>query len=415
MQNKIRSLIYNNKKVIENYFFMTVLQLLNSLFYLLIYPFLIRKLGVDSYGLYVFAMSIVTYFIFFVGYGFDLLAVKSIAQNVESKSEIQHTLSCVFTAKIYLEIISIIIFCFLILIFPIFRDNWIIFFLCFLQTFSGIFFPQWYFQGVQKMRTVTGIQLFFKLFSLPFIFLLINNETDLWIFVLISTIVSLSGAITAAIIVRFNEKLIIKLVNSSDVLQWYRNGLPFFLSNISGILKEQSVAVMIGVFFGMREVAIYDLANKIIMVPRTLLISVNGALFPKLITNIQNTLIKKVVQVEYIIGILVVIFITIFGKFIVSLMGGIDMAASYPIAVILSFTVLVWLVVGAYVNFVFIPLNKNFYVTKNQIIALVSFFTYTVIGFLFSNSIMVLVVAITLSGITEILFCKYIITKNRFL
>ena len=40
--NSLKIKIINNKKVIENYFFMTVLQILNSLFYLIIYPFLIR-------------------------------------------------------------------------------------------------------------------------------------------------------------------------------------------------------------------------------------------------------------------------------------------------------------------------------------------------------------------------------------
>ena len=41
----------NNGKVVENYFFMTALQIISSAFGVLIYPYLIRVLGAESYGL----------------------------------------------------------------------------------------------------------------------------------------------------------------------------------------------------------------------------------------------------------------------------------------------------------------------------------------------------------------------------
>ena len=75
MISKIKVLFNNNKIVIENYFFMTFLQVLNSLFYLIIYPYLIRTLGVENYGLYVFATSISMYFVTFVAFGFEMPAM----------------------------------------------------------------------------------------------------------------------------------------------------------------------------------------------------------------------------------------------------------------------------------------------------------------------------------------------------
>lgn len=113
--NKIRLIISKlryNKLIIENYFFMTVLQLLNSLFYIIIYPFVIRKLGAENYGTYVFSLSIITYFIVFISFGFDLPSLNKIAKdskNLELKST---TVSDVFTSKLYLFIASSIIFFF---------------------------------------------------------------------------------------------------------------------------------------------------------------------------------------------------------------------------------------------------------------------------------------------------------------
>jgi len=412
---KLVSLLKNNKKVVENYFFMTVLQVLNSLFYLLIYPFLIRTLGPESYGLYIFAMSIVTYFIIFVSFGFEMPAVKIIAQNADNYTIKSQTLSGVLSAKIYLEIVAALFFGIIILAIPSLRSNWLVFSICFIQTISNIFFPQWYFQGVQRMRVVTFIQLFFKVLSLPLIFLFISKPSDIWIFVLISSLTSLFGAITSILIIKFQDNLTFRLMSFSEIKSYFKEAFPFFLSSSTGVIKEQSIIVIIGAFLGMKDVALYDLANKIIMVPRTLLVSVNGALFPKVVANIQTHIIKKIIRYETILGMIVSILILIFGKWVVIFMGGNTMIQSYPLAVILSITVLVWLVVGSYVNFIFIPQNKNYFVSKNQIIAMLSFFVFCIIGLMYDKNVYVLVISIALSGLTEIAYCKYLINKHKLL
>jgi len=190
---------------------------------------------------------------------------------------------------------------------------------------------------------------------------------------------------------------------------------PFFYSSIAGSIKEYSIPIIIGSFFGMREVAIYDLANKIIIIPRTLFMSVNAAIFPKLIVNIRNTVVKKIILIEALVSSLVVVFIIIFGKLIVKVMGGSEMLNSYYLAIFLSITVISWLVVGAFINFVFIPNNRNYFITANQIIAMLSFFILCIGGLLLFPNILVFGVAMALSGLIEIGYCIYVSKKNSLL
>jgi PST family polysaccharide transporter len=413
--NKTMNLISNNKKVIENYFFMTVLQILNSMFYFLIYPFLIRTLGAESYGLYVYALSIVTYFISFVGFGFDMPGVKAIAENSGNTKSISNIISCIFTAKIYLEIISFVIFSVVIFSIPYLRNKSLLFYILFFQTFTNIFFPQWYFQGVQRMRVVTIIQLSLKLISLPFIFLLIKSSKDINVFAIITTFSSIGGGIVAAIVLKYEEGIIISWVSINDLKIWFKDSLPFFLSSSTGVIKEQSVTVIIGAFFGMHDVAIYDLANKIIMVPRVFLFSVNGAIFPKVIANMKIEITRKIIKYETLIGITIIMLILVFGKWIVLILGGSDMLASYPISVTLSLTILSWIVVGAYIAFIFVPNSKYFYVAKNQFVALISFVIFCTLGMFIYQNILVLAIAMSLSGLTEIIYCRYVIFKEKLL
>ncbi|MBP7105510.1 MAG: oligosaccharide flippase family protein, partial [Fermentimonas sp.] len=113
---------------------MTVLQIINSLFYVLIYPYLIRTLGAESYGLYIYALSIVTYFIFIINFGFDLPATKVVAQEKDNTTAISNVLSCIFTAKIYLLFVSVLIFSILLITIPFLKEHYLLFVIVFGQT-----------------------------------------------------------------------------------------------------------------------------------------------------------------------------------------------------------------------------------------------------------------------------------------
>lgn len=413
--NKLKNIIYSNKKIVENYFFITILKVLNSFFYLIIYPFIIRKLGAEGYGTYIYAISIVAFFMSFITFGFDLHGAKLIAQNFNDKISKANTLSCIFTAKSYLQVLAFIVFTTLILSITALRNNWIILLICFTQTSNNIFFPQWYFQGVQRMKIVTFIQIGVKVLMLPFIFAFIQNPGDLWIFALINATGNILGALIAALIIKCKDNLTIHLVPLKDLVVWYKDAFPFFLNSFIGALKEQLIVIIIGAFLGMEEVAVYDLGYKIMSIPRLILLSINDALFPHIINNFNKKIIRKIITVETIIGILVVLLVLLFGKSIVIFLGGVAMLQAYPIAVILSFLVLTWLVVGAYIHFVFIPQNRYYFVTKKQIVSLFSFLVYCSMGLLFQQSVFVLAISISLSGLTEIVYCEYLIKTRNLL
>ena len=293
---KLRVIWNNNTKVVENYAFMTILQVLNICFYLLIYPFLIRVLGAESYGMYAYALAVVTLFITFVSFGFDLPAAKKIAENAENKEVMSRVLSEVTTTKIFLEIISLIIFAALFMVSGKMRNNALLFIIVFAQTITNIVFPQWYFQGVQRMRVVTYIQVAFKVCSLVFIFWFLHSPEDNWIYALIVTISSVAGGVVALLIIMFKDGLQISFVPFSHVLNSIRDAVPFFLSNVTGVIKEQGVILLIGQFLGMNEVAVYDLANKIIIIPRTIFSKLNDALYPKMMAQPSQTRRRKILK-----------------------------------------------------------------------------------------------------------------------
>ena len=262
MSKKLRDIWRTNTKVVENYVYMTALQVLNGCFYILIYPFLIRVLGAESYGLYAYAMAVVALFITFISLGFDLPSAKRIAEHAEDNAVKAQVLSEVTTAKIILELIALGVYAVLLFAAPKMQANKLLFAIVFAQTLPNILFPQWYFQGIQRMRVVTYIQVAFKIATLPFIFRLLHGPDDLWIYALIVNVSTVLGGILAWLLIRFKDGLRVRLVSLPVVWKATREALPFFLSNATSVLKEQGIVLLIGQFLGMSDVAIYDLANN---------------------------------------------------------------------------------------------------------------------------------------------------------
>lgn len=412
MWAKIRNIWQNNSKVAENYVFMTILQVLNVCFYILIYPFVIRVLGAESYGLYAYAAALVMLFITFVSFGFDLPAAKRIAEHASDTGVKEQVLSEVTTAKILLEGIALVVFAVLFPVSAKMQASPVLFSIVFVQTLSNIFFPQWYFQGIQRMRVVTYIQVCFRLLSLPFIFWLLRAPEDLWIFALILTLCSVLGSLVAWWIIRYREGLHVRLVPLSDAWRSTREALPFFLSNATSALKEQGIVLLIGMFLGMTDVAIYDLANKIIIIPRTILSKLNDAIFPQMMAQPSASGRRKVLLGEVAIGLVSIVLVAAFGYWAVLVLGGKAMLASYPVSIILSVTILTWLVVGAMIYFYIIPSGQTYYITLNQVIAMVSTFAFAGVSLYFTHSVYLLAASLAIAGLIEIVFCSIVIRRK---
>jgi len=412
---RIKSIFKNNEKVVENYFFMTALQVINTMFGILIYPYLIRTLGAQSYGLFIFAVSVSNYFIIAIEFGFHMPALKIVAENKTDTRVKNNVVSAIFTAKFFIAIAVSALFVIFAFLFSRINTNLALFSVVFSQIIASVIYPSWYFQGIQKMKIPTYIQLTIRVLSLPFLFLFIHTGDDILIY---ATIFSASNIVNALLCVLYlykYEYIKYQFVKFSAIKQYFNDAKPFFWSSSTGVIKEESVNILIGSLFGMSELAFYNLAEKIVKIPRLLTMNINDAIFPKFISENKKNNVSKIIKFEMWIGIAIIALIIIFGKWAVLLLGGNEMQSAYPMAVILSITILVWLIVGSYISFVFIPAKKYYFVTKNQFVALLSFLLFFTIGILITKSIYVIIISITLSGVFEVLYCKYLIKKHKML
>jgi len=225
--------------VASNYFHMTFLSILNSFFYFITYPFVIMKVGMEAYGLYVFLNGIVAFFSILISFGFDIPAAGYISKNPSNKKEHSKLISTILLARIILLIISILMFCFLLTVSDLFLKNFTLFLSCFLTAFSIVFLPTYYFHGMQKMIFLTCIQLFFKFISLPFILFFVDNSgISTYAFIISST--NLAISLVSILFIQYYFSLNINLRHISAAINLMKkNG--FFLPPLQSIISNKRV------------------------------------------------------------------------------------------------------------------------------------------------------------------------------
>ena len=394
---------------------MTFLQGANVFIGLFLYPYLIRTLGLSAYGTFIFAASCINFFVLFISFGFTFPALKKISLHADDTKIKNETVSSVFTAKFYLFILSAIILSVLIFVIPFFRENILLYVVIFSFTICDVLFPTWYFQGIQKMKLVTYIQLGSKLLTIPFIFIFIKSPENLLLYAVIFSSSSILGAVSSLFYLRMKENIRLYFVPIRSMKSLFEDAMPFFWTSVGSTVKREGITLIIGLFFGMKDVALYDLANKIVSVPRLITLNINDAIFPRVIKNINAAQIKKIIRYEVLIGLAIILLIVLFGHWAVLFLGDEGMMDSYFIAIVLSTTILTSLVIACYINYIFVPQNKYYFVTKSQILSSVSFFVLSGIGLLVSENILSIILAYALAGVVEIFYCKYLINKHRLL
>lgn len=390
---------------------MSALNIVSALVGFLIYPYVIRVLGAEQYGLYAFLLAIAMYFQDLIDFGFDSPCTKRVAVNAGNKEELSRIVSAVLFCKIALILLSAAVAAPVILAVPILRENLWLFIIIFVQNLYKTFYPQWYYLGIKNMKFSSILQAVIRVSQIPLILIFVKDSEDLLVYAAIVSGTMLIGSLVGGVNVLTDGIRIVK-VSFSSLKEYYREATPFFITTISGRVKEKTLTAVIGAFFGMRDVAIYDLAMKIIQIPKLLLNSINAALFPEVVTNSTTERVNRIIRYERIISIVTILCIVAFGYPATIILGGRDMTAAYPVAMILSFTIYFTLITGAYLQFVFVAHGGYRYVAWNQVIALASCLALCGIGMIIYPSVWSVALALSLSSAGEVLYCRYITSRH---
>jgi PST family polysaccharide transporter len=294
-----------HSRLLENFISLSTLQVANYILPLITLPYLVRVLGPEKFGLIAFAQAFIGYFNVLTDYGFNLSATRDISINRKDNDKVSEIFSSVIIIKFGLLLLSLFIMTLIIFSFDKFRSEWPIYYLTFGMVIGQVLFPVWFFQGMEKMKYITFLNILARIIFTISIFIFVKNASDFLYVPILSSLGSIVAGVLAFWIVFKDFGVKFRMPDFERVKFHLKEGWYIFISTVAISLYTTSNTFILGLFTNNIIVGYYSAAEKIIRAVQGLLSPVSQTIFPhvsKLMNESKDAGIKFIRRITYLIG-----------------------------------------------------------------------------------------------------------------
>jgi PST family polysaccharide transporter len=286
--------------------------------------YLIRVLGENGYGTLTWVDSIVQYFIMLINFGFDLYAAKYVVENKNNPKKLNEAISAIYYIKGILFLLSFI------LLLPLTFNTEIktvinLIFLMMVMGIGEVLTPIWFFQGIEKMKTITAITFFSKLILVLLTFFFIKNSTDINLYILFLVFTNIIWGFFGFLMMKKEANFKFVAVTFQLIRNYLKEGYLFFIGKFSTFLFNLGTVFLIGYLFTKGQVAGFDIAIKIVFVFIIPFEVLQQALFPAIVRGVRKSELRKITVATFIISTATAVLLYFFSENVIVIFGGTEM------------------------------------------------------------------------------------------
>ncbi|WP_267966206.1 oligosaccharide flippase family protein [Citrobacter portucalensis] len=271
----------------SNVIYMAISQGVNYILPLLIYPLLIRTLGIEKFGGVSLSIAVMQVLLLVVEYGFGYSATKLVAINHLDKNYTSQIFSKVKFARVIL-FIALIPLVFISLYVDSLRNIKELIFISLIAVFFNIFNPNWFLQGLGLMKVMALNSIISRGVVLVVVYIYVillgkNNTAEITL-ILVLPYVIYSILSVSYLVARNFVSLYIPSIG--DVIEVLKDGCYFFCSTVATSTYTMLTPIVLGIVSGNSAVGIFNSANMVKQALAGLIAPLIQAVYPKI--NIIN-------------------------------------------------------------------------------------------------------------------------------
>ena len=314
-----------NKIFISNTILLYILKFSNYFFSFITIPLQTRILGPQMYANLTFFLAISVYFQNFIDFGFTLSSTEKISKS-DDENYINEIFSKVIFGRLFLILISNIIFFILILTNDTFKNNILIFSMYYFSAIVIAFMPDFLYLGLQNMRAITYRTIISRLVFTLLLFLFLRDKSQYLLIPILTILGNLISLIFIFCHIFFVLKIKLIKIRFIEIINEIKYTFQFFLSRISLTIYQSLNTVITGLVFGTNsyDLGFYKPAEQSINFAKQSFFPIIDSLYPFMAKYNDFKLYKKILLYGIFIISIGTIFVDIFAYKIVVLVFGSD-------------------------------------------------------------------------------------------
>lgn len=338
--SKIKQRISSNKDgkvLVQNFAYLSLLQVAGYIFPLITMPYLARVIGVEGFGKIAFAAAVMIWLQTIADWGFNFTATRDIAQNRENPEKVSEIFSSVLWSRIVLMLISATILFLLVVFIPLFKKNADVLFVSFLMIPGHILFPDWFFQAMERMKYITILNVVSKLLFTIAVFVFIKEKSDYILQPLLTSFGFIFSGVIAFYYILIKWKIRLCKPSISSIWGTICKSKDVFLNNLLPTLYNSFSTVLLGIFAGEVANGVFDAGKKFIMIAQQFMTMLSRAFFPFLSRRIEKHHIYT--RINIILSLAFSTFLFLFAPIIINTFFTNEFSDSVIVLRIMSFSV----------------------------------------------------------------------------
>ena len=300
-----KGLINNHKVLLENMSYLTVLEVFILIAPLITYPYLVRILGMEIYGMVITAQALASYASKIIDFGSNRVCAKHVSINRDDANKLSEIVNSVLFVRLCLCVICLLVYIAIVIVVPIYRAYWLLFLLSYGMTLNEVLFPQYFFQGVEKMKYSSLINIGVKSLFIALIFIFVKSREDYCIVPLFFSIgYAIAGVVSMYIVYR-RMGLSFYFPKRQQMMIYVKDSSAIFATDMICLVKDKLSYFLLGAYSGMSNVVVYDMGLKINTLLAKPVQIISMALFPR------SAKTRNIVQLRNIILFIAILTISL--------------------------------------------------------------------------------------------------------
>lgn len=323
---------------------LSLLQIANYLIPIIVIPFIVRSLGVETFGKVNYAQNIIQYFTILITFGFDYSATRQIAIYKDNHEKVKEIFWSVIWTKVFLLIIAFIIFLGISMFYGRIQEDMPLYLSLFLINIGFTFFPAWLFQGLEDMKTMAIINFLIKLFGTGMSVFFVTSPSDYLIYASMPSIAYAVFGFFAFFYVIKKYNLRNASITKQSIIEQNKLSLPIFLNTFFTTFYTIANLTILGMFpIGDDILGYYSGAHKIIMcILMVTSMPIHIAVFPSISRKFEESkkegldYLKKMAKYIILASVVISILSYLFSPILVKILLGEEFLPSIPLLKVFS-------------------------------------------------------------------------------